>query len=293
VEEENLLAQERLQQENLLNDEAKLESLEIDNIGEAAKSEIVDDENEHSEVIDSPVSKPVDDTWKPKPLPNVQMEPLVITKSNLHDYLGKPLFTNDRLYDQTPVGTTMGLAYTSMGGTTLYVESTAINYDQGKGGTIKFTGRLGETMSESGQIAFSVARAFMTKHFPENTFFQDHHVHLSVIEAATPKDGPSAGVTIITSLLSLALNQPVLQNFGLTGEVSLTGKVLKIGGVREKCIAAKRSGCEILSFPKDNQKDFEELPQYVKEGLTVHFVDHYNEVFDIALNYENQMCLTK
>merc|ERR1719361_180971 len=113
-------------------------------------------------------------------------------------------------------------------------------------------------MNESAQVAFSFSRAFMTKHHPDNKYFQNHHIHLSVIEAATPKDGPSAGTCLVTSLLSLALDKPVLKDFALTGEVSLTGKVLKIGGVREKCIAAKRSGAQVLCFPLENKKDFEE-----------------------------------
>merc|ERR550534_3554232 len=201
---------------------------------------------------------------------------MIITDDNLEEFVGKPAFTSDRLYESTQIGTTMGLAYTSMGGTTLYVESAATNYEAGKGGSLKCTGRLGDTMSESAQIAYSHAKAFMTKYYPENTYFKDHDIHLSVIEAATPKDGPSAGCTIVTSLLSLALDRPVLDNFALTGEVSLTGRVLKI-------VAAKRSGAQVLCFPAENRKDYEELPEYVKDGVTVHFVQNYKEVFDIAL----------
>lgn len=220
-----------------------------------------------------------------KKVPAIIIDPMIITAENLEEYVGKPVFTTDRLYEATPVGTTMGLAYTSMGGTTLYVECAVVNKDEGKGGSIKFTGRLGESMSESAQIAFSYARAFMTKNYPDNSFFLDNNIHLSVIEAATPKDGPSAGVTLVTSLLSLALDKPVLTDFALTGEVSLTGKVLKIGGVREKVIAAKRSGAKVLCFPLENKKDFDELADYIKEDLTVHFVDYYQEVFDVALAY--------
>jgi len=239
----------------------------------------VDAELNSFELVEEEETEPV-----PPPEPS-----LIITADNLEEYVGKPVFSSDRLYESTPIGTTMGLAYTSMGGTTLYVECAATSFDEGKGGSLKCTGRLGETMNESAQIAYSHANAFLTRNFPDNTYFKDHNIHLSVIEAATPKDGPSAGVTIVTSLLSLALDRPVLSNFALTGEVSLTGRVLKIGGVREKLVAAKRSGAEILCFPAENRKDYEELPEYVKEGVTVHFVENYQEVFDIALANQTQI----
>jgi len=210
---------------------------------------------------------------------------LVINSDNLEKYVGQPIFVSDRLYERTPVGTVMGLAYTSMGGTTLYVESAGVSYEKDKGGSHKLTGRLGETMSESAQIAYSFARAFMTKHYPENRFFQDYNIHTSVIEAATPKDGPSAGVTLATSLLSLALDKPVKNNVGMTGELSLTGRVLRIGGLREKVVAAKRSGCNTLFFPAENRKDWNELPDFVRAEIEVHFIANYKDLFDIVLGY--------
>jgi len=275
-----------------------VEAIEIEELEKAAEKAAAE-EALKAELIDEPPVEPqvviIDQDGEEleklqaeeeivEPEPGPPPEPtMIITDDNLEDFVGKPVFTSDRLYEQTPVGTTMGLAYTSLGGTTLYVESAATSYEKDKGGSLKCTGRLGETMSESAQIAFSHAKAFLTKHYPENTFFKDHDIHLSVIEAATPKDGPSAGCTIVTSLLSLALDRPVLDNFALTGEVSLTGRVLKIGGVREKIVAAKRSGATVLCFPAENRKDFDELPEYVKDGVTVHFVQNYKEVFDIAL----------
>jgi ATP-dependent Lon protease len=109
-------------------------------------------------------------------------------------------------------------------------------------------------------------------------------VHIHIPEGATPKDGPSAGVTMLTSMISLLRNQPVLQDLGMTGELTLTGKVLPIGGVKEKLIAARRSGVKTLIFPKENKRDFDELPAYIRKGLEVHFVDHYNEVFRVAFS---------
>ena len=113
-------------------------------------------------------------------------------------------------------------------------------------------------------------------------FFEKSQVHVHIPEGATPKDGPSAGVTMVTSLLSLLINSPVLANLGMTGELTLTGKVLPIGGVKEKLIAARRSGLKVVILPEDNRRDYEELPDHIKKGLTIHFVSHYDEVFKIA-----------
>jgi len=107
-------------------------------------------------------------------------------------------------------------------------------------------------------------------------------VHIHIPEGATPKDGPSAGITMVTALLSLVLDEPVVEDLGMTGELTLTGRILPIGGMKEKVVAARRSGLTQVIFPKENERDFEELPEYLKEGLTFHFADHYDEVFKIA-----------
>lgn len=146
--------------------------------------------------------------------------------------MGKPVFHAERIYDQTPVGVVMGLAWTAMGGSTLYIETTHIEQGEGKG-ALNLTGQLGDVMKESAQIAYTVARAVLLEKDPENQFFANTKLHLHVPSGATPKDGPSAGCTMITSLLSLAMNKPVKKDLAMTGEVTLTRKILPIGGVCE------------------------------------------------------------
>ena len=158
------------------------------------------------------------------------IEKVVVDDSNLSDYVGKPIFHLERIYDQTPVGVVMGLAWTSMGGSTLYIETTEIEKGEGKG-ALNLTGQLGDVMKESAQIALTVARAVLLEKEPENIFFANSKLHLHVPAGATPKDGPSAGCTMITSLLSLAMNRPVIKDLAMTGEVTLTRKILPIGGV--------------------------------------------------------------
>ena len=138
-------------------------------------------------------------------------------------------------------------------------------------------------MKESMQIAYSFARTFAHEVL-RSEFFERHEVHLHAPEGATPKDGPSAGITITTALLSLAMNKPIKQNMGMTGEISLRGLVLKIGGVKEKILAAKREGVTELLFPKANRENIEELKKYILEGLTIHYVETYDDVFKIVFN---------
>lgn len=204
---------------------------------------------------------------------------VVITVENLEKYLGQPVFTQDRYYEKTPIGVTMGLAWTSLGGATLYIESVKTKSDKT---AIKLTGQAGEVMKESSQIAWTYLNSQVERYASGKKFFDGYEVHMHIPEGATPKDGPSAGITMVTSLLSLLLNKPVMQNLSMTGEITLTGKVLAIGGVKEKVIAARRSDIKTLIFPKDNKPDYEELPDYLKKGMTIHFVEHYDEVFEIA-----------
>jgi ATP-dependent Lon protease len=203
----------------------------------------------------------------------------VVSEKNLESYLGKPIFTTDRFYLKTPVGVTMGLAWTSMGGATLYVEAIKVPSDKLE---MKLTGQAGDVMKESAQIAWTYLHGQVASYAPGLSFFDKSSVHVHIPEGATPKDGPSAGITMVTSILSLLINQPVLQDLGMTGELTLTGRVLAIGGVKEKLIASRRSGAKVLIFPKDNKRDYDELPSYIKKGLTIHFVEHYDEVFRIA-----------
>ncbi|GBL95773.1 Lon protease, mitochondrial [Araneus ventricosus] len=210
-----------------------------------------------------------------------------ISENNLQDFVGKPLFTQDRLYETTPPGVVMGLAWTAMGGSTLFIETTQykpFSEEKKYDGSMQITGHLGDVMKESANIAYSYAKSFMLSHHPEEDFLQKAHLHLHIPEGAVPKDGPSAGCTMVSALLSLALNKPIKQNTAMTGEISLTGKVLPVGGIKEKSIAAKRVGVTCLIMPAENKKDFADLPKYITDGLDVHFVEHYKDVYDIIFS---------
>jgi ATP-dependent Lon protease len=202
-----------------------------------------------------------------------------ITSKNLKEYLGMPKFTTDRFYERTPVGVCMGLAWTAMGGATLYVEAIKV---LGEKTEMKLTGQAGDVMKESSAIAWSYLHSAIHKYAPAYAFFEKSQVHIHIPEGATPKDGPSAGITMTTALLSLLIDTPVLEDLGMTGELTLTGRVLGIGGVKEKLVASKRSGLKVLILPKDNIRDYDELPDYIKKGLKIYFVEHYDEVFTIA-----------
>ncbi|PGH09245.1 ATP-dependent protease La [Polytolypa hystricis UAMH7299] len=208
-----------------------------------------------------------------------------IGKDNLKDYVGPPIFTSDRLYDVTPPGVAMGLAWTSMGGAALYVESileTALSPKSRP--SLEQTGNLMAVMKESTVIAYSFAKSVMAKDFPENKFFERAKVHLHCPEGAVQKDGPSAGITMATSLLSLALKHHLDPTIAMTGELTVTGKVLRIGGLREKTVAARRAGAKTIIFPADNMSDWLELPENIKEGITGHAVSWYSEVFDLVFH---------
>lgn len=217
-----------------------------------------------------------------------ECEVVEVQPENLNEFVGKPLFTHDRMYEETPPGVVMGLAWTAMGGSTLYIE-TAVprplesSAEKKLEGSLQLTGHLGDVMKESANIAYSFAKAFLLQQDPKNDFLQKAHIHLHVPEGAVPKDGPSAGITMVTAMLSLALNRPVKPGVAMTGEVSLTGKVLPVGGIKEKTIAAKRVGVTCLILPEENKKDYAELQSYITDGLEVHFVDHYSKVFDFIL----------
>ncbi len=202
-----------------------------------------------------------------------------VTAKNVKEYLGRRKFTSDRFYQRTPVGVATGLAWTAMGGATLYVEAIRV---EGEKTQMKLTGQAGEVMKESAEIAWSYLHGALDKYAPGRTFFEKSSVHLHIPEGATPKDGPSAGVTLVTAMISLLTGTPVLADLGMTGELTLTGRVLGIGGIKEKVVASRRSALKTLIFPAENQPDWEELPGYIREGLTVHFVNHYDEIFNIA-----------
>ncbi|GMP63756.1 hypothetical protein CsSME_00025322 [Camellia sinensis var. sinensis] len=259
------------------NDMASEISIEIDT---TQKDHSVD-EKQHltNQPTDSKVN--VETDKKEESEASKEVEKVLVDTANLSDFVGKPVFHAERIYEHTPAGVVMGLAWTALGGSTLYIETTLIEQAEGKG-ALHLTGQLGDVMKESAQIAHTVARAILLEKEPENTFFANSKLHLHVPAGATPKDGPSAGCTMITSLLSFAMKKPVRKDLAMTGEVTLTGKILPIGGVKEKTIAARRNDVKTIIFPSANKRDFDELAPNVKEGLEVHFVDDFNQIFDLA-----------
>jgi len=204
-----------------------------------------------------------------------KVEKVIVGDKNLSQYLGKPIFTSDVYYKKMPVGVCTGLAWTALGGATLYVEASRAPNEKT---SMRLTGQAGDVMKESAQIAWSYLHSNINKYAKGKEFFKKEEVHIHIPEGATPKDGPSAGITMLTALLSLLLEKEVPANLAMTGELTLTGKILPIGGLKEKLIAARRSKISNLIFPKDNYRDFDELPNYLKKGLNVNFVNNYDEV---------------
>lgn len=196
-----------------------------------------------------------------------------IGAKDLEEALGMPVFRNERVLAGTGVIT--GLAWTSMGGATLPIEATRI-HTLNRG--FKLTGQLGDVMKESAEIAYSYVSSHLKQFGGDPSFFDQAFVHLHVPEGATPKDGPSAGITMASALLSLARDQAPKKGVAMTGELTLTGQVLPIGGVREKVIAARRQKLHELILPEANRGSYEELPDYLKEGLTVHFARRFGDV---------------
>lgn len=207
----------------------------------------------------------------------------VIDGDNLKDYVGPEIYTRDRLYESLPPGVATGLSYSSSGnGDALYIESiltNSISSGSGHAG-VKITGSLKDVMKESAAIAYSFVKLYMVNKYPENRFFEAAEVHVHCPDGSIPKDGPSAGVSFSSSLLSLALNEPIPSNIAMTGEITVTGRVLPVGGLREKILGAKRYGCDTVIFPKDIENELEEIPDEVKEGVTFIRVEWYQEVFD-------------
>lgn len=208
-----------------------------------------------------------------------QGDAFLITPQNLESFLGKPIFTTEELYNKNVPGTVLGLAYTSMGGATLYIEASKVTSNNGG---FTQTGQLGDVMRESASIAYSYIRSKTDHEEACKQFFENHAIHLHVPAGATPKDGPSAGITMALALHSLVHDQPVRADLAMTGELTLTGKVLPIGGVREKTIAARRVGIHHIILPKDNEKDFEELPDYIREGMSVQYANYFDDVVEVA-----------
>jgi ATP-dependent Lon protease len=199
--------------------------------------------------------------------------PIEITPDKLSTYLGKPIFENDKAI--CGIGVVTGLAWTPMGGATLSVEATCIHkYTRG----FKLTGQLGDVMKESAEIAYSYVVSQAKALEVNLNFFENAFIHLHVPAGATPKDGPSAGITMTSALLSLAKGQAINPELAMTGELTLTGQVLPVGGIREKVIAARRIKINNLILPEANRRDFDDLPDYIREGIKASFVKEYREV---------------
>ncbi|MEE8349354.1 MAG: endopeptidase La [Acidobacteriota bacterium] len=208
-------------------------------------------------------------------LANHPKKKLVVTPANVESYLGHATFTDQELLEGRP-GVVTGLAWTSLGGATLQIEATAV-LSRRKG--FKQTGQLGSVMVESSEIAYSYVMAHLDQYGVQSNFFDQHFVHLHVPAGATPKDGPSAGVTMATALISMIRQKTVKKGLAMSGELTLTGRVLPIGGVKEKVIAARRIGLKKLIFPQDNQKDVDALPDYLRKGLTFLFAADFEDVY--------------
>ena len=204
-------------------------------------------------------------------------KPMKIGTRDLEDHLGMPFWRPEQIL--SGIGIITGLAWTSMGGAILPIEATRI-HTLNRG--FKLTGKLGDVMRESAEIAYGYIASHLKQFKGDPKFFDQAFVHLHVPEGATPKDGPSAGITMASALLSLARNQVPKKNIAMTGELTLTGQVLAIGGVREKVIAARRQKIFELIMPDANRGDFEELPDYLKEGLTVHFAKRFSDVAKVV-----------
>ncbi len=206
--------------------------------------------------------------------------PFTPSIEDITKYLGKPRFSeeDDKKKADIP-GTAIGLAWTSMGGDTLLLEAISV---QGKEG-LKLTGKMGEVMKESASIAMTWVRAYaLSNNIKDLDFFTKNTIHLHIPEGATPKDGPSAGITMVTTLLSLLKNKAIKKNVAMTGELSLTGQVLAIGGLKEKTVAARRNGIKQVIIPKQNERDLDDIPEHVKKGITFHPVSRIEEVLKLV-----------
>jgi ATP-dependent Lon protease len=204
--------------------------------------------------------------------------PVTIDPAKLEEFLGKPQFSDDPLMKHGRPGVVMGLAWTPLGGSTLYVEALCVPGEKG----VKLTGQLGSVMVESSHIAVSLVQNQAGRFGIPKGFFKDKTTHVHVPAGATPKDGPSAGITIATALISLALRKRPPPHLAMTGELTLTGRVLPVGGIKEKIIAATRSRVADVILPKENQRDFADIPEHVRRGVTPHFVEDYQEVFRLV-----------
>ena len=209
-----------------------------------------------------------------------EKEQIKITAGNLEQYLGKVKYSEEKAGKTDETGIVRGLAWTSVGGVTLEVE---VNLMPGKG-EMKLTGQMGDVMKESAQTALSYVRSVSTDYGVEKEFFSEHDIHIHIPEGAVPKDGPSAGITMASAMLSAVTNTPARADVAMTGEITLRGRVLPIGGLKEKLLAAKNAGVKTVCIPKKNEKDLEEISAEITKGLSIVPVEHMSEVLEVVLN---------
>lgn len=204
---------------------------------------------------------------------------ITVSVQNLHNYVGAPRFRYNLAEQRDEIGISTGLVWTEVGGDTATIEVTVMN---GKGSLI-LTGQLGDVMRESAQAAYSYIRSRAGELGIDTEFYQNNDIHVHIPEGAIPKDGPSAGITLATALASALSKRPVRHDLAMTGEITLRGRVLPIGGLKEKLLAAHRSGMKTVLVPRDNKRDLDEVPRNILRKLTVHLVDNMSEVLDFAL----------
>ena len=204
-----------------------------------------------------------------------------VNENNLKDYLGKEKYKKEEISKTDLIGTVNGLAWTSVGGTMLPIEVSALDGT----GKIELTGSLGDVMKESAKTAVSFVRSKCIEYGIETDFYKTKDIHIHAPEAAIPKDGPSAGLAITTALVSELTKIPIKSSVAMTGEISLKGKALEIGGLKEKSMAAYKAGCQTVIIPKDNEKDLQEISKEVKDAISFVSVSSFEEVMPIALEY--------
>ena len=213
-----------------------------------------------------------------RPLYEGEKEKIKVTEQNLEKFLGKEKYSFDKKNDTDEVGIVRGLAWTSVGGDTLEIE---VNIMPGKG-EFQLTGQLGDVMKESAQAGISYIRSVSEEYHIPKKFFQENDIHIHIPEGAVPKDGPSAGITMATAMLSAITKTPVRADVAMTGEITLRGLVLPIGGLKEKTLAAKNAGIKTICVPKKNEKDIDEISPEIKKGLEIVFVEQMKDVLDVA-----------
>ncbi len=204
---------------------------------------------------------------------------VTIGKDDLKDYLGVVKFRDTKSEEKNEVGLATGLAWTEVGGQILHIEATTM---PGRGKLI-LTGKLGDVMQESGQAAMSYVRSRASRFGLDSDFYRRLDIHIHLPEGSIPKDGPSAGITLATAVVSALAKVPVRRDLAMTGEITLRGKVLPIGGVKEKLMAAHRAGCQTVILPRDNEKDLADVPESIQQEMTIRFVETMDEVLDLAL----------